>query len=237
MILLFPFPKHLTSRRLHYIINAIVALTFSADAQHRRSAPLSALTYPSHQGTTAHVQVTRSRRLIHTTTLPLCFPPYRSTTIYAYPLWLYFTITSDHHSHWSLHNRPPFSIEYLSLYPSYPLIVSLPRISFHFSISLPLFSTIFSHTASLSMRYICSLFLLSSFSFPSHSYWLYHPLFILALTHPLIHPSSHWLAIVLLPFPHSSEHSSRSYWLIARLSLLYESDSIATSSCIYTYHE
>src|SRR5882762_5067001 len=117
-----------------------VALTFSADAQHRRPALLSALDYPSHQGTTAHMQITRPRRLIHAFTLPLCFPLYRSVTTYAYSLWLYLAHTSDHHSHRSLHNKPPFAIEYLSLYPFYLLLVSLPRTSSHFSISLLLFA-------------------------------------------------------------------------------------------------
>src|ERR1700676_2499101 len=103
---------------------------------------------------------------------------------------------------------------------------------------LSLSSPIFSYTASLSITPPYALsFPFPSFSFPSHSYWLYHYIFILALTHPLIHPLSHWLAIVLLFFLHSSECSSRSYWSIARLSLLYELDSIATPSCIYTYHE
>src|SRR6202051_4901750 len=124
-----------------------IALTTSADAQHKRSAPLPAPTCPSHQGTTAHVQVTRPRRLIHTSTLPLCFPLYRSATTYAYLLWLYLARISDHHSHWSLHNRPPFAIEYLSLYPFYPVLVSLPRTSSHFPISFP---PIFSYTASRS---------------------------------------------------------------------------------------
>jgi len=103
---------------------------------------------------------------------------------------------------------------------------------------LPPFLTIFSYTASLSVTppYAPS-FPFLSFSFPSHSYWLYHYIFILALTHPLIHPLSHWFAIVLLLFLYSSSHSSHSYWSIARLSPLDESDSIATSSCIYTYHE
>ena len=100
------------------------------------------------------------------------------------------------------------------------------------------FSTIFSYTASLSTTPPYALsFPFLSFSFPSHSYWLYHYIFILALTYPLIHPLSHWLTIVLLLFLHSSECSSRSYWSIVRLSLLYELDSIATPSCIYTYHE
>src|SRR6202051_4680812 len=99
-------------------------------------------------------------------------------------------------------------------------------------------SPIFSYTASLSiMPPYAHSFPFLSFSFPSHSYWLYHYIFILALTHPLIHPSSHWLTIVLLSFLYSSECSSRSYWSIARLSLLYESDSISTPLCIYTYHE
>src|SRR5882762_6932902 len=115
-----------------------VALTLVLMPSNRRSALLSVLTCPSHQGTTAHVQVTRPQRLIHTFTLPLCFPPYCSITTYAYPLRLYLANTSDHHSHRSLHIRPPFSIEYLSLYPSYPLLVSLPRTSSHFSISFPL---------------------------------------------------------------------------------------------------
>src|SRR5882762_6180224 len=70
------------------------------------------------------------------------FPLYRSATTYAYLLWLYLAHTSDHHSHRSLHNRPPFAIEYLSLHPSYLLLVSLPPTSSHFSISLPLFADI-----------------------------------------------------------------------------------------------
>src|ERR1700676_5231853 len=57
---------------------------------------------------------------------------------------------------------------------------------------LPPFLTIFSYTASLSVTppYAPS-FPFLSFSFPSHSYWLYHYIFILALTHPLIHHSYH----------------------------------------------
>src|SRR5882762_1203970 len=118
------------------------ALTLSAGAQHRRSAPLSALVYPSHQGTTDHVQVTRPRHLHTILSLPLCLSLYRSVTTYAYLLRLYLAHTSDHHSHRSLHNRPPFAIEYLSLHPSYLLLVSLPHTSSHFSISLPLFADI-----------------------------------------------------------------------------------------------
>src|SRR5882762_7764010 len=118
------------------------ALTLSADAQHRRSAPLSALVYPSHQGTTAHVQVTRPRRLYTILTPHYAFSLYHSVTTYAYPFRLYLAHTSDHHLHRSLHNRPPFSIEYLSLHPSYLLLVSLPHTSSHFSISLLLFADI-----------------------------------------------------------------------------------------------
>src|SRR5882762_11823651 len=102
-----------------------VALTLSADAQYRCSAPLSALIYPSHQGTIDHVQVTRPRRLYTIPAFPLCLSPYRSITTYAYPLWLYLAHILDHHSHRSLHNRLPFSIEYLSFYPFYLLLVSL----------------------------------------------------------------------------------------------------------------
>jgi hypothetical protein len=121
---LFPFPSAQPQGAYAISLMPIVALALSADAQHRRSALLSALTYPSQQGTTAHVQVTRPRRLHITFILSRCFPSYRSATTYAYPLWLYLAITSDHHSHRSLHIRPPFSIEYLSLYPSYLLLVS-----------------------------------------------------------------------------------------------------------------
>jgi len=139
---LFPSPSAQPQSAYAIPLTPSVALTFSADAQYRRSALLPALTCPSHQGTTAHVQVTRPRRLIYTFTLPLCVPLYHSTTTYAYPLQFYLANTSDHHSHRSLHIRLPFSIEYLSLYPFYPLLVSLPRTSSHFSTSLLLFADI-----------------------------------------------------------------------------------------------
>src|SRR5882762_3119124 len=136
-----------------------------------------------------------------------------------------------------------FAIDRPLLLNTFPFILPIsfkphclvPRPTFQYlSSSLP----IFSYTASLSITPPYALsFPFLSFSFPSHSYWLYRYIFILALTHPLIHPSSHWLTIVVPLFLHSSSRSSRSYWSIARLSLLYESDSIATSSCIYTYHE
>jgi len=139
---LFPFLSAQTFSAYVIPLMPTKALTLSVDAQHRRSAPLSALVYPSHQGTTTHVQVMRPWHLHTILALPLCLSPYRSVTTYAHPLWLYLAHTSDHHSHRSLHNRPSFSIEYFSLYPFYPLLVSLPRTSSHFSISLLLFADI-----------------------------------------------------------------------------------------------
>jgi len=124
--MIISFSLALDPKRLCYFINAHCSAYLSADAQHRRSALLSVLIYPSHQSTTTHVQVMRPRRLPTTFTLPLCSPPYHSATNLCLSLRLYLAHTSDHHSHRSLHNRPPFSIEYLSLYPSYPLLVSLP---------------------------------------------------------------------------------------------------------------
>jgi hypothetical protein len=95
----------------------ILALTTSTDAQHRHSALLSVL-IPSitsrhdysragHETLTPH----------HCLPLPLCSSLNHFAITYAYLLWIYLTITLDHHSHRSLHIRPPFSIEYLSLYP------------------------------------------------------------------------------------------------------------------------
>ena len=129
---LFPFPSAWPQSAYAISLTPTVALTLAlmpnTDAQHcyQRSPALHIKARP----------LTRPRRLYITFTLPLCFSSYRSTTTYAYPLWLYLAQTSDHHSHQSLHIRPPFSIEYLLLYPSYPLLVSLPRTSSHFSISL-----------------------------------------------------------------------------------------------------
>ena len=100
------------------------------------------------------------------------------------------------------------------------------------------FLTIFNYIASLIHNAtICSPFPLSIFQL-SVSFLLVVLLYIyLGSYHPLIHLSSHWLTIVLLSFLYSSECSSCSYWLIPRLSPLYESDSIATPLCIYTYYE
>src|ERR1700676_2292052 len=145
--------------------------------------------------------------------------------------------------HWITIRTGLFTLDRPFLLSTFHFILPIP-LQFHCLVPCPTsrylssFSTIFSYTASLSiMPPYAPSFRFLSFSFPSRSYWLYHYIFILALTHPLIHPSSHWLAIVLLLFLHSSKCSSCSYWSIARLSLLYESGSIATPSCIYTYHE
>src|SRR5882762_4206747 len=54
---------------------------------------------------------------------------------------------------------------------------------------LPPLLTLFSYTASLSVTTpYAHFFPFLSFSFPSHSYCLYHGIFILALILPLIHP-------------------------------------------------
>ena len=136
-----------------------------------------------------------------------------------------------------------FTLDHPFLLSTFLFILPIP-FRFHCLISCPTFqylspfSTIFSYTAALSIMPPYALsFPFLSFSFLSHSYWLYYYIFILALTHPLIRLSSHWLTIVLLLFLHSSECSSRSYRSIAILSPLYESDNIPTPLCIYTYHE
>jgi hypothetical protein len=56
---LFPFLSAWPQSAYAISLTPSVALTFSADAQHGRSALLSELIHPSHQGTTAHVQVMR----------------------------------------------------------------------------------------------------------------------------------------------------------------------------------
>jgi len=55
----FPFLSARSQSAYAIPLMPSVALTFSADAQHRHSALLPALTCPPHQGTTTHVQVTR----------------------------------------------------------------------------------------------------------------------------------------------------------------------------------
>ena len=212
----------------------IVVLTISTDAQHRCSALLPALSCPSHQGTTTHVQVMRPWCLITA-----------STSHYAFlsiipPQSIPIPFDSISLLHWITIRTSLFVLDCPFLLSTLLVILPIP-FQFHCLVPHPTsqylspFSTIFSYTASLSITppYAFS-FPFLPFSFLSYSYWLYHYIFILALTHPLIHPSSHWLTIVLPLFLYSS---SCSYWSIARLNPLDESDSIATPSCIYTYHE
>jgi hypothetical protein len=121
-----------------------LALTTSTDAQHRCSALLSALIHPSHQG----MQVTRPRCLITASTS--LYAPLSIVSLLPMPLWISFAITSDHHSHQSLHIRLPF------LLSTFLFILSIP-FGIHCLISyttfqyLSPFSTIFSYTASLSV--------------------------------------------------------------------------------------
>jgi len=182
------------------------------------------------------MQVTRPSTPNHYSTLPLCSLPIVPLQTYAYPLQLYLAHTSDHHSHRSLHIRLTFSIVV-----SFALSFLSPS-SIHCLVPAPLlnisspFSTVFSYTASLSITppYAPS-FPFLSFSFPSHSYWLYHYIFILALIIHLFILRLIGSQFVYYPLTIVPSVPSHSYWSIARLSLLYESDSIATPSCIYTY--
>src|SRR5882762_11254068 len=193
--------------------------------------------HPSHQGMTTHVQAMRRQRLITTSTSHYAF----LSIILLLPMPIPFGSISL--LHWITIHTGLFILDCPFLLSTFLFTLPIP-FQFHCLVPCPTSQylspllTIFSYTASLSVTppYAHSVPFLS-FSFLSHSYWLYCYIFILALTHPLIHPSSYWLAIVLPSFHHSSECSSRSYWSIARLSLLYESDSIATPSCIYSYHE
>src|ERR1700676_635062 len=73
MIPLFPFPKCLTQSAYTISLTLTVVLTPSTDAQHRHSALLSALTCPSHQGTTTHMHVMRPRCLITASTPQYAF--------------------------------------------------------------------------------------------------------------------------------------------------------------------
>jgi hypothetical protein len=101
----------------------------------------------------------------------------------------YLATTSEHHSHWSLHNGPPFLLSTFLFILSIPFQIHclVPRTTSQY---LSLLLTISSYTASLSVTppYPHS-FPFLPFDFPSHSYWFYHFIFILALTHL----SSHWL--------------------------------------------
>jgi hypothetical protein len=105
------------------------------------------------------------------------------------PSGSYLAIISEHHSHRSLHNEPPFLLStFLFILPiPFQVHCLVPRTTFRY---LSLSVTISSYTASILVTppYAHS-FPFLSFYFPSHSYWLYHPIFILALTHL----PSHWL--------------------------------------------
>jgi hypothetical protein len=175
-------------------------LTISADTQHRRSALPSALisfitsrhkySRASHETSTPH----------HCSHFPLnCSSDYL-TDIYAYPLQSYLAITSDHYSHRSLHNGPPFLLStFLFILPipfGIHCLVSHTISQYH---SPPL--TISSYTASLSATPpYAHPFPFLSFSFLSHSHWFYHYIFILTL----IYLSSHWLdysSFIVLSIP------------------------------------
>jgi hypothetical protein len=142
----------------------------------------------------------------------------------------YLTITLDHHFHRSLHNELPFPLSTFSVYPSYPLWSSLPCTSYHFLIPFSSFDHIQLHSFPIGYATICSPFPLSIFRL-SVSFLLVLLLYIYLGSYSSI------VSLAQLLFLHSSEYSSHSYWLIVRLTPLDESDSIATSLCIYTYHE
>jgi hypothetical protein len=105
------------------------------------------------------------------------------------PFGSYLATLSDHHSHQSLHNGLSFLLSTFLFTLSIPFRVHclVPRTtSYYLSLSI----TISSYTASLSVTPpYAHLFLFLPFNFPSHSYWFYRYIFILAL----IHLSSHWL--------------------------------------------
>jgi hypothetical protein len=133
------------------------------------------------------VPVTRPRHLIHATpsSLYLAVPQ----TPMHIPFGLYLAIVSEHHSHRSLHNGPPFLLSTFLFILPIPFQVHC-LISRTTSRYLSLSVTISSYTASISVTppYAPS-FLFLPFYFPSHSHWFHHFIFILALTHL----SSHWL--------------------------------------------
>jgi hypothetical protein len=165
-----------------------LALTSSADAQHRCSA-LPSVFIPSI--TSRHKYSCAS----HKTSTPhhhFLFP-LNLSIVPPLPIHIsfgsYLAIASDHHLHWSLHNGPPFLLSTFLFILSIPFgIHCLVPCTTSQNLSLPL--TIFSYTASLSVTPpYAHPFPFLSFSFLSHSYWFYHYIFTLALTHL----SSHWL--------------------------------------------
>jgi hypothetical protein len=151
----------------------------SADARHGHPALPSAL-IPS---------ITCKSRDLDASSFPLTHSSDYLITIYAYLFQSYLAITSDHHSHWSIHNGPPFLLSTFLFIPpiSFQVHCLVPCTTSQY-LSLPL--TIFSYTASLLvMPPYAHSFPFLSFNFLSHSYWFYHYIFILTLTHLL----SHWL--------------------------------------------
>jgi hypothetical protein len=158
-----------------------LALTTSTDTQHRCSTLLSALIHPSHQGMTTHMQVTRPQRLItastsHYAPLSIVLPLPMPISFESISLLHQITICTG-----------LFILDCPFLLSTFPFILSMPfgihcLIPHPTSQYLPPFLTIFSYTASLSITppYAHSSPFLS-FSFPSHSHWLYHYIFILAL--------------------------------------------------------
>jgi hypothetical protein len=105
------------------------------------------------------------------------------------PSGSYLAITSEHHSYQSFHNGPPFLLTISPFILPVPFWVHclVPRTIPHY---LSLSVTISSYTASILVTppYAHS-FPFLPFYFPSHSHWLNHLIFVLALTHL----SSHWL--------------------------------------------
>ena len=117
--------------------------------------------------------------------LPLHFSIHHFATIYAHPLWISLAITSDHHSHWSLHIRPRFYWVSFSLSFLSPLEFTALYLVPPFNIP---FLTLFSYAAFLSVTspYAHS-FPFLPFSFLSRSYWLYHYISWHLLIHLFIH--------------------------------------------------
>jgi hypothetical protein len=156
----------------------------SADAQHGRPALPSALSI-SRRLRSRDSHETSSPHLCHSLTLSTIIPQ----TPMHIPFGLYLAITSEHHSHRSLHNGPPFLLStfLIILSISFRIHCLVSRTTFHY---LSLSVTISSYTASILVTppYAHS-FPFLSFYFPSHSYWLYRFIFILTITHL----SSHWL--------------------------------------------
>jgi hypothetical protein len=179
---LLSYSQRLIIQVLTLSFTLTLAPIVSTDAQHGRpalpSAPIPSIT---------------SR---HETSMPHHhpYPLFASLSIVLptpmhIPFGSYLAIISDHHSHRSLHNGPPFLLStFLFILPiPFGVHCLIPHTISQY-LSLPL--TIFSYTASLlAMQPYAHSFLFLSFNFPSHSYSFYRYIFILALTHL----SSYWL--------------------------------------------